>query len=177
MENKLSKFLPLILPLLFVIITVCTMTYNASISKIREKEYSNDNYSIKYDTTWKVINKKELSLEHRKSKSTFNIVVKELESNYYDTKLKDIIKDIVYDVESQNEEFKLINIEENISDKYEGFSYLYEKGNEQVLVNIYKKDNKLILAYYSASNEYFDIVLDSVDNMFNSLEIKSGLDN
>ena len=177
MENKLSKFLPFILPLLFAIITVCTMMYNASISKIREKEYSNDSYSIKYDTTWKVTDKKELSLEHRKSKSTFNIVVKELESNYYDTKLKDIIKDIIYDVESQNEEFKLINIEENISDKYEGFSYLYEKGNEQVLVNIYKKDNKLILAYYSASNEYFDIVLDSVDNMFNSLEIKSGLDN
>ena len=44
-----------------------------------------------------------------------------------------------------------------------------------MLVNIYKKDNKLVLAYYSASNEYFDIVLDSVDNMFESLEIKSGV--
>ena len=65
--------------------------------------------------------------------------------------------------------------EENISEKYEGYSYLYEKGEEQVLVNIYKKDNKLVIAYYSASSEYYDIVLDSVDAMLDSLKIKSGV--
>ena len=67
--------------------------------------------------------------------------------------------------------------EDNISEEYDGYSYLYEKDNEQVLVNIYKKDSKLVIAYYSASYEYFDVVLDSVDSMLKSLEIKSGIDN
>ena len=102
---------------------------------------------------------------------------KEVEDNYIDTDLSDVIKDIVFEIESQNEDFVLIDTEDNISEEYDGYSYLYEKDNEQVLVNIYKKDSKLVIAYYSACYEYFDVVLDSVDSMLKSLEIKSGIDN
>ena len=45
---------------------------------------------------------------------------------------------------------------------------------DQALVNIYKKDNKVVIAYYSADSEVFDILLDSVDEIFNSIEIKVG---
>ena len=65
-------------------------------------------------------------------------------------------------------------MDENPSNKYESYSFLYEKGMEQVLVNIYKKDNKLVIAYYKANSEYYDIVLDSVDIILDSLEIISG---
>ena len=170
MKNK--KGLVFILIAIIIIIGVVIFLIN---NKIELKEYSNEHIKVTYDTTWKLKDEDEFNLEHKKSKSSFTIAVKELESNYYDTSLEDLIKDIVYDVQSQNKGFILIDTEENISEKYEGYSYLYEKGEEQVLVNIYKKDNKLVIAYYSASSEYYDIVLDSVDAMLDSLKIKSGV--
>jgi hypothetical protein len=60
------------------------------------------------------------------------------------------------------------------SDKYQSYSYLYENESNQVLVNVYKKDTKVIITYYEASNEYYDIVLDSVDTILDSLIIVSG---
>ena len=45
------------------------------------------------------------------------------------------------------------------------------KDKEQVLVNVYKKGNKLVIAYYQADSEVYDIVLDSVDTILSSLEI------
>jgi frataxin-like iron-binding protein CyaY len=170
MKNK--NGLIFILIAIIIIVGVVLFVLN---SEVKIKEFNNNDIEIVYDTTWKVVDKKEFTLKHKKSKSTFKVVSKELESNYYDTSLDDMIKDIVYDIQSQNKGFVLINTEENISEKYEGYSYLYEKGEEQVLVNIYKKDNKLVIAYYSASNEYYDIVLDSVDAMLDSLKIKSGV--
>ena len=40
--------------------------------------------------------------------------------------------------------------------------------------NIYKKDNKLIVVYYEADSECYDIVLDSVDSILRTLEIYTG---
>ena len=170
-----NNSLNILLPILFAVISLLVVIYQVRNNQIRKIEYSNDHIQIKYDTTWKVEKDNNFSIKHKKSDSTFKILVKELDSNYYDTSLKDLIKDVMYDIEKQNEGFNLINIKDNISDKYDGYSYLYEKDNEQVLVNVYKKDNKLVIAYYSASSEYYDIVLDSIDTMLDSLEIKSGV--
>ena len=56
----------------------------------------------------------------------------------------------------------------------DNIEYLYEKDDDQVLVNIYKKDNVLVILYYNALSKYFDIVLDSADTIIDSLEIYSG---
>ena len=80
-------------------------------------------------------------------------------------------KDIIYGIEEQNKDYRLINMFDSPSDKYQSYSYLYENESNQVLVNVYKKDTKVIITYYEASNEYYDIVLDSVDTILNSLEI------
>ena len=170
MKNK--KGIIFILLAIIILVGVVLFVLN---NDVKIKEFNNDDIEVVYDSTWKLVDKKELSLEHKKSKSTFRVVSKELESNYYDTELKDIIKDVIYDVQTQNKKFTLIDTEENISEKYDGYSYLYENGDGQVMVNIYKKDNILVIAYYEASNEYYDIVLDSVDSILNTLEIKSGV--
>lgn len=170
MKNK--KGLVFILIAIIIIIGVVIFLIN---NRIELKEYSNEHIKVTYDTTWKLKDEEEFNLVHKKSKSSFTIAVKELESNYYDTELKDIVKDVIYDVQTQNKKFTLIDTEENISEKYDGYSYLYENGEGQVMVNIYKKDNILVIAYYEASNEYYDIVLDSVDSILDTLEIKSGV--
>ena len=123
---------------------------------IQIKEYNNRNFKISYDNTWKVLDDKNV-----------------LSDNYIDTPLSDLISDIMDSIEEQNKEYELIS-SANITDKYEAYSFLYEYDMEQALVNIYKKDSKLIIVYYEANSEYYDIVLDSVDSMLDSLEIITG---
>ena len=143
--------------------------------KVNTKDISTEDFTISYDTTWKPkINNNSVTLKHKKTKSEINIQTKILEDNYMDIKLKEIINDIIYGIEEQNSDYRLINIYDNPSDIYESYSYLYENDMEQTLVNIYKKDNKVVIAYFSANSEVFDILLDSVDNIFNSIEIKTG---
>ncbi len=138
------------------------------------KEYNNRNFKISYDNTWKVLDDKNvLSLEHKKSHSKVKVQCKILADNYIDTPLSDLISDIMDSIEEQNKEYELIS-SANITDKYEAYSFLYEYDMEQALVNIYKKDSKLIIVYYEANSEYYDIVLDSVDSMLDSLEIITG---
>ena len=143
--------------------------------KVRIKEYNNNDFKIKYDTTWKITDKKKgLELEHKKSGSVINIQCKILDKSYMDTKLKDIIVDIKDSIEDQNKEYKLININNDYSFNYDSYSYLYENEEFQTLVSIYKKDNKIIFIYYEADSEYYDVVLDSAENIFSSLEIITG---
>ena len=91
MGNK--KGIIFILLAIIIIVGVVIFVLN---NDVKIKEYSNDDIELVYDSTWKLVDKKELSLEHKKSKSTFRVVSKELESNYYDTSLEDLIKDIVF---------------------------------------------------------------------------------
>lgn len=167
-RNKVIMFI------LCVILIVVTIGIGYSI-QVFTRNYVNDNFIVEYDTTWKVLNNEnELKLEHKKSKAVLSIQCKVLDNNYIDTKLKDIISDVTYGIEQQNTDYRLINVGDSPSDIYESYSYLYENGNEQVLVNVYKSDSKLIIVYYEADTKYYDIVLDSVDTILDSLEIISG---
>lgn len=140
--------------------------------KVGTKNYQNSNFKVSYDTTWEVKNDKdELYLIHKKTKSELKIQCKLLDSNFIDTNLRDIIDDIIYSIENQNDGYVLINRSDNVSDKYESYSYLYENNEKQVLVNLYKKDAKLIVVYYEAESKYYDIVLDSVNIILDSLEV------
>lgn len=142
---------------------------------IRTKDISTNDFFMSYDTTWKLKKEKNgILLKHKKTKSKIEIQSMVLEDNYMDIPLKDIIQDIVYGIEKQNDSYVLINTLESPTTSYESYSYLYEDDMDQALVNIYKKDNKVIVAYFSAESEVFDILLDSVDNIFDSIEIKTG---
>lgn len=167
---KKIKYLLIVLILLGIITLGLSYSYNVKI-----REYANDDFKIKYDTTWKIVEKKDgLKLNHKKSNGIINIQCKTLDKNYMDTKLEDIIVDIKDSIENQNTDYKLINVYNDYSSKYDSFSYLYEKDNLQTLVNVYKKDNKIIIIYYEVDSEYYDIVLDSAESIFNSLEIITG---
>lgn len=167
---KKLKYLVLILIISLLIVFGISYSFRTKV-----KEYSDNNFKVSYDTTWKVDSKEDgLTLKHKKTDSTLKIQCKELARNYMDTKLSDIIVDIIHSVEIQNSNYVLINNMTISNDKYEAYSYLYEKDKEQVLVNVYKKDNKLIIAFYSSDINYFDIVLDSVEIILDSLEIITG---
>ncbi len=164
MKNKRFK----IMVLLFFIGFIVALGVSYSVSNGGTKDGV---FNVDYDSTWKLVNKGEFTLKHKKTGSIISVQSKVLEDNYVDTELKYLIDDIRYSIEEQNKDYKLINMSDSIDSKYEVYSYLYEKDMEQVLVNIYKKNNKLVIAYYQADSEVYDIVLDSVDTILASLQI------
>ena len=164
MKNKRFK----IMIILFLIGFVAALGVSYSVNTSRMSE---GHFTVKYDSTWRRTNNGEFKLKHKKTGSILNIQSKVLEDNYVDTELKYLIDDIMYSIEQQNTKYKLINTANEVNSKYDSYSYLYEKDMEQVLVNVYKKNNKLVIAYYEANSEYYDIVLDSIDTILDSLEI------
>lgn len=143
-------------------------------NKVRVVEYNNKNYSFSYDTTWLLKEEdSEPILTHKKSKALIKIKIKELSNNFIDMDLSDIVVDLTNLIEKQNPDYKLISSQEDPSDKYDSFAFLYEYENEQALVYIFKKDTRLVTIYYTADSKYYDIVLDSVDSILGTLVIKN----
>ena len=165
--NKKVKIATIVV-LVLAIIGIITFIL---LTRVKIKEYSNNNFRVKYDTTWKVKDSNdELYLVHKKTNSEIKIQCKVLDSNYINTSLDDIIDDVIYGIEEQNKDYDLINRDSLVSEKYDSYSYLYEKDDRQVVVYIYKKDAKLIIAYYEADIKFFDTVLISADEILNSIE-------
>ena len=164
MKNKRFKIMVLLFFIGFIV--ALGVSYSVDLGGTKDGVFK-----VEYDSTWRLVNKDEFMLKHKKTGSIISIQSKVLEDNYVDTELKYLIDDIMHSIEAQNKDYELINMSEDIDTKYEAYSYLYEKDMEQVLVNVYKKNNKLVIAYYQADSEIYDIVLDSVDTILSSLEI------
>ena len=71
-----NNSLNILLPILFAVISLLVVIYQVRNNQIRKIEYSNDHIQIKYDTTWKVEKDNNFSIKHKKSDSTFKILVK-----------------------------------------------------------------------------------------------------
>jgi len=150
-------------------------------NKLSIKEFKNNSYSFKYDTTWKIKDKdsQSITLEHNKG-SKLNIEIVSLQEEYRYSSIDDMLDELFYDIVIQNKDFKLLYKEKELVTKneYDGYKMLYENNDSQAMVLISKKINKLIIFTYEAKNEYFDILLDSVQNIiydFNTLEKKYDL--
>lgn len=135
------------------------------------------NYGLKYDNSWKIKEKKDkyVILNHKASKSLLKIEVIDLDKEYKYNDIDDLIDEIVYNIRKQNKTYKLISKQKDIFTKYEfnGYKLLYETKTEQVMIMTFKKGDKLIVASYEAKNKYFDMVLDSVQNIvynFNTVD-------
>ena len=138
------------------------------------KEYKTDIYTIKYDRSWKKKGKSEntIKLKH-KTKSTIYIEVMDLneEQKYLET--EDLIDELLYNIGLENKEYNILAKEKTNVTKhsYEGYKVLYENKEQQALVLIAKKSEKVMLLTYEAKHEYFDILLDSVENIIYNFDI------
>ena len=145
-------------------------TRNSSLKKVDE-EY----YSFQYDRTWKLKQKKkDLIILKHKSGSKITIQISELTNESKYSSIDDLIDELSYTIQDQNKSYKLISKKEEIltNSNYDGYSLLYENDKEQVMVSTYKKSDKLVTIRYEAIDTYFDILLDSVHNIINHLNIK-----
>ena len=138
------------------------------------KEHSTDIYEIKYDRSWRLIKKEEkkLKLKHS-SKSEINIEVLTLEEYKY-KETTDIIDDAIYSIGLENNNYKLLQKTKSpiTKNNYDGYKILYENDESQVLLIVAKKTDKVLLFTYEAKNNYFDILLDSVESIIYNFNIK-----
>lgn len=168
--KKIKEKWKIILFIIVLILSLLIVILYFNSKKVELKNYQNDYYKIKYDTTWNLKNNK---LEHKKSKSRIKVNYKVLDQSYIDIELKDIINDLLYSIEKQNKDYKKI-MRKKIDNPYEGYQVLYEDNDVQSLVTIYKKDNVLLFITFNADSEYFDILIDNVETILNSVYIYSG---
>lgn len=167
----------LLLTFLIVIIFLCGIISFLLLgnSKVKTYEINNDEYSMQYNSTWKVTEEdiNHIKLIHKKSNSELNIKIKELEDENQYKSLEEIFDSILYNIQEQNDKYKLIYKEQSKLTKNEidGYKILLESGNTQTAIYLYKQGTKVIIISYEATNNYFDILLDNVNMIIYNFSI------
>lgn len=175
-KNK-KNILAIIVVLIIVVVGfLIYLVYEYFCNKYQLQEYSDNNFSIQYDNTWKIDRKdeEETSLIHKKSKSELKIKINELEDELQYKTIDEIFDNLLYNIQKQNNNYKLINKEQTklTNQDIDGYKILFETNENQALIYIFKLGNRLITFTYEATYEYFDILLDSVNNILYNFNLK-----
>ena len=166
---------------LFIIITVILVTLGTIIlmittkfNLITEKAYSNDYYSFKYDSTWSIKNKSnnKILLKHKKG-PVLRIIITDLTEEYRYDNLSSSIDNILFNIEKDNSNIKLVNKEPLKINNNDSYKVLYKntKLSKQSLLTIIKQSNKLIICDFSSKDKYFDLLLDSQDDIISTFKL------
>ena len=142
MQKLLKKYkIAIITALIVLLIGVCVLMLfnnkNLSIKKVNV-----DSYAFQYDDTWKLkeMNIDNIILKHS-SGSKITIQITDLVDEYRYATMDELIDELIYSIQKQNSNYKLISKKADKLTKYEfnGYKLLYENEQEQVMVNLYKK--------------------------------------
>lgn len=165
-----------------LILTALTILLIGSISLIilnsnsKLKYFKTNNYSLKYDKSWKIKEKKNnyITLSHKSSKSKLKIEIIPLDNEYKYSTIDDLIDEIIYNISNQNKNYNLISKQNDIFTRLEfnGYKLLYETQDKQTMINVFKKSDKLVFISFESNNEYFDILLDSVLNIIYNFNVE-----
>lgn len=143
------------------------------------KTYKNDDIKFNYDKTWKLnkIDNDVVALTH-KTGAIIEIKVNKLSSNLINSSIDQIKEEVRYDIEKQNSDYKLLNQEKKYISKnqYEGYKLLYEtqydNDNAESMIIIIRNNNDLCVVNFTSKYEYFDILLDSFQEVFGTIEFR-----
>ena len=153
----------------FGIILILVVQDNTS---IKNKELVTDTYILKYDSTWKLRSNDDdsIRLKH-KNGSIIDISIEELPETYKYSNLSSTIDNVLYSIENDNKELKLLKKEIVKINKSDSYKVLYEKGDNESLITIMKKGDKLILFELTSDNKYIDILLDSYNEIVREFKL------
>ena len=133
---------------------------------IKNKELATDTYILEYDSTWKLRSNDDDSvrLKH-KNGSIIDISIDNLPETYKYSNLSSTIDNVLYSIEKENKGLKLLKKEIVKINKSDSYKVLYEKGDNESLVTIMKKGDKLIIFELTADTKYIDILSDSYNEI------------
>lgn len=140
---------------------------------IQIKEFSNSLYKVKYDTTWNLKEEENSLLFKHEKGATISIDYITLTNDFLYTSLENIVDEVAYSIQQENPNYHLIGREDILvtSNKYEGYQLLYENGENEVLLTLFKKEDKIVSIVYESSYEYFDILLDSAKEIIYNFDL------
>lgn len=173
--DKLKKYKLIIIIALIIVIIGTTLIFTLNGKNIDMYAFNNNYYDFNYDKTWQVKDKSDLSVSlNNKDKASLNIELINIDDEYKYSDLSDIIDDLLYTINSQNSDYKLISKKEDKVTKleYSGYKLLYENNESQAMITILKSGDKVVVFNYEALNKYFDILLDSVQNIIYNFALK-----
>lgn len=173
--DKLKKYKLVIIIALIIVIIGTTLIFTLNSKNMSMYAFDNNYYDFNYDKTWQIKDKSDLSVSlNNKDKASLNIELINIDDEYKYSDLTDIIDDLLYTINSQNSNYKLISKKEDRVTKleYSGYKLLYENGESQAMITILKNGDKIVVFNYEALNKYFDILLDSVQNIIYNFALK-----
>ena len=161
-KNK-KIVLTILITLIIVIVGILIyFIYGYFNNKNKIHEISNNNYSFQYDSTWKIDknNEMETSLIHKKSKSKLEIKISELEDELQYKTIDEIFDSLLYNIQKQNSNYKLIYKEQAkiTNQDMDGYKILFETDENQASIYIYKQGNRLVTFTYEATYEYLSLI-------------------
>ncbi len=162
----------IIITILILGITIYSIITN---TKTKIQQINNNIYSLQYDNSWKKIieEENEIKLLHKKSKSELNITIKNLENEHQYKSLEEITDSLLYNIQEHNKNYSLIHKEKSKIPKSDIDLYriLLESDSSQVMIDLYKQGNRIIVFTYESTFRYFDILLDNVKRIINSFTL------
>lgn len=152
------------------------LVFKSTNQKNAINELNTDNYLLQYDSTWEVAQKENLKAEliHKKSGSELNIEINELQDEDQYKAIDEIFDSVLYNIQEQNSDYNLIYKEKTKVTKQgmDGYNMLFESDTGQASIYLYKQGSKVVLITFEASNDSFDILLDSVNNIIYNFSLK-----
>ena len=170
-----NKYKIMIVTASIVVLIGIFVLFNLFYTNLSIKSVNNENYSFEYDTTWKLKKNEsnKIVLKH-KSGSEVTVDITDLTDEYRYFSIDELIDELTYSIQKQNSNYNFISKKEDKLTKFQfnGYKLLYENDKNQVMVILFKKSDKLVSIRYEANTDYFDILLDSFNNIVYNLDIK-----
>lgn len=130
-------------------------------------EVSNNNYAINYDGTWNLKEQQQNYVLLSHDGNTLEFLISQLTQEQKELKMEYLIQDIIQVIKKEHPEYQLITGNDKLvtKEKYQGYTLLYENGDSQTMITIARKSDQLLLINYTATDESFDVLLDSAENV------------
>lgn len=174
--EKNKKILQIIFMIVIISMIEILIFFIVNDKEIRINEVNKEAYSMQYDETWSITKEDELEIElvHKKSSSNLKIKITELEDENEYKMLDELFDSLLYNIQKQNKNYKLLYKEKKqiTKNSIEAYKILFETDNTEAIVYFYKQGSKLVTIIYEADYEYFDILLDSVNNIIYNFSVK-----
>ena len=154
----------------FIFVFIIYIFYNNFILNF----YSCSYFKIDFNKEWKATEKGKnyLKLKNKKN-GTIEIIGKVIENDELKKNIDEIYYDYEEDFRNDNKDLKLINYgETTIGKKYlKAYEYFYENNTKNTQLILIKDKNKIIQIVYSSETQFFEIDIESFNNVLNSLEV------
>lgn len=169
--NKNEKIILIII--FIVVIFIMFFAINFIINSNSLKKYSSDKISFNYDKSWTVSRNDNNFYLVDNNGSNITINITSIDNDSDNMSVEEANSSIISKLLQDNDKYKKIAEEscKMTSVYYDGYKTLLENDSNQSLIFVTVTSDYVLTINYSALNKYFDLGIDSVENIVGSIAI------